>query len=190
MTFIGYARVSTKDQSLDLQLDALRAAGCTKIFEEKISGTQTDRPELKACMKYLREGDTLVVYKLDRLGRSLPHLLEVIRDLKAEGVGFKSVSDSIDTSTASGQLMFSVMGSFAEFERSLISERTIAGLESARARGRMGGRPRAVSEELGQKIVVMRGQRQTVASIAKELSMGEATVYRYLKTIASAEAPS
>lgn len=184
MTSIGYARVSTKDQSLDLQLDALRAAGCTKIFMEKMSGTTTSRPELDACMKYLREGDTLVVYKLDRLGRSLPHLLEIIRDLKREGVGFKSVSDSIDTSTASGQLMFSVMGSFAEFERSLISERTIAGLESAKARGRLGGRPRAVTEEVGERIVAMRSVRQTVTSIAKELGMGEATVYRHLKSVA------
>ncbi|SED88635.1 Site-specific DNA recombinase [Arthrobacter alpinus] len=188
MSLIGYARVSTADQSLDLQIDALEAAGCTKIFREKKAGSGVDRPELKACMEYLREGDTLAVYKLDRLGRSLSHLLGVIEALNAGGIQFKSISDALDTTSPSGKLMFSVVGSFAQFEKELNRERTMAGLVSARERGRMGGRPKAVDAEIGAQIVSMREAKRTVVSIAKELGVGEATVYRHMKTHREAQA--
>ncbi|MET3718337.1 recombinase family protein [Arthrobacter sp. UYEF21] len=181
-TLIGYARVSTNDQRLDLQLDALTAAGCVKTYADKVSGSTTSRSELDACLSYLREGDVLVVYKLDRLGRSLRHLLTIIDDLGARGIGFKSISDGIDTTTSTGRLMFSVMGSFAEFERSLIQERTNAGLKAARDRGKLGGRPTAVTPEIGERIVKLRGGGKNADYIAKELGIGRATVYRYLAT--------
>lgn len=187
-TLIGYARVSTTDQKLDLQTDALAAAGCRKVFADKLSGTTTTRPELDACLRYLREGDVLVVYKLDRLGRSLRHLLEVIDDLKERGIGFKSISDGIDTTTSTGRLLFSVMGSFAEFERDLIRERTNAGLKAARDRGKLGGRPTAVTAELGERIVALRAAGSSPTAIAQELEIGRATVYRFLKAQAPAVA--
>ncbi|MFD1211810.1 recombinase family protein [Arthrobacter sp. GCM10027362] len=179
---IGYSRVSTKtDQRLDLQTDALTTAGCRKIFSDVISGSTTSRPQLDACLDYLREGDTLVVWKLDRLGRSLRHLLEIIDELRAKGIGFKSLSDGIDTTTASGKMMFSVMGAFAEFERDLIKERTNSGLQAARDRGRLGGRPAVITEELAQRISSLRDEGKSPTAIAKELEIGRATVYRHLK---------
>src|SRR5437763_7534798 len=141
---VGYARVSTGDQNLDLQKDALRKAGCEKLFTDVASGAQDDRAGLAEAIAFLRPGDTLVVWKLDRLGRSLRHLIETITALQARKVGFRSLQESIDTTTSGGELIFHVFGALAEFERDLIRERTRAGLQAARARGRQGGRPRAL----------------------------------------------
>jgi len=144
---IGYARVSTQDQKPQLQLDALKGAGCERIFEEKASGAQRERPALKEALTFLREGDTLVVWKLDRLARSLRQLIDTIEALEERGIGLRSLTESIDTTTSGGRLVFHIFGALAEFERSIIRERTVAGLASARARGRLGGRPRAMSPE-------------------------------------------
>ncbi|TNB71605.1 recombinase family protein [Arthrobacter sp. BB-1] len=182
MALIGYARVSTQDQSLNSQLDALKAAGCKKIYQEKVSGARDDRPELEKCLDYIRDGDTLVVLKLDRLGRSLHHLVTVINLLHDKEANFRSLSDSIDTTTASGRLTFHVMGAMAEFEKSLNADRTRLGLASARARGRMGGRPKALDMQKAQVIDQRRSERVPVAAIAKELGIGPATIYRYLKS--------
>ncbi|MHA7167917.1 recombinase family protein [Arthrobacter bambusae] len=182
LTLVGYARVSTADQKLDLQIDALKAVGCIEIFSDKVSGASTSRPELDACLRYLRRGEVLVVYKLDRLGRSLKHLIEVIDELKNRGIGFRSISDGIDTTTSTGRLLFSIMGSFAEFERDLIRERTNAGLKAARDRGKLGGRPIKINSEVGERIVELRGEGKTVDTIAEDLCLGRATVYRFLKS--------
>src|ERR687884_447917 len=141
---IGYARVSTTEQNLDLQLDALRKAGCddTHIFTDKITGTKQERPGLTDALSHLRPGDTLVVWRLDRLARSLSHLIETVNHLASQRIAFRSITENIDTSSATGQLVFHIFGALAEFERNLIKERTIAGLQAARARGRKGGRPR------------------------------------------------
>src|SRR6187200_1319658 len=139
---VGYARVSTQEQDLALQLDALRAAGCAKVYEEKASGAQRERPELKAALDYVRKGDTLVVWKLDRLARSLKQLIETVELLEDRGIGFKSLTESIDTTTSGGRLIFHIFAALAEFERNIIRERTTAGLNAARARGRVGGRPK------------------------------------------------
>src|SRR5919205_4640522 len=136
---IGYARVSTHDQTLNLQLDCLKQAGCTRIFEDHISGTKAERPGLQNALSHLRAGDTLVVWRLDRLGRSLRHLIDTVTDLQERGIGFKSLTESIDTTTSGGKLVFHIFGALAEFEREIIRERTNAGLASARARGRRGG---------------------------------------------------
>ena len=137
---IGYARVSTEEQNTSLQIDALKNAGCKQLFEEKVSGKSKDRPELEVCLKVLREGDTLVVLRLDRLGRSLDHLVQTIRNLESRNIGFLSLTESIDTTNAGGKLIFHIFAALAEFERNIISERTKAGLKAARARGRKGGR--------------------------------------------------
>ncbi len=137
---IGYARVSTQDQHPELQLDALGSAGCEQMFHEKASGKDKDRPELETCLKVLRQGDTLVVWRLDRLGRSLKDLVEIVHTLETRGIGFLSLTESIDTTNAGGRLVFHVFAALAEFERNLIRERTVAGLAAARARGRKGGR--------------------------------------------------
>ncbi|MBA3506476.1 MAG: recombinase family protein, partial [Betaproteobacteria bacterium] len=142
---IGYARVSTGEQTLDLQLDALHAAGCGTVYRETASGTKADRPVLEDVLSYLRKGDTLVVWRLDRLGRSLKHLIETVERLEAMGVGFQSVTEAIDTTTSGGKLVFHIFAALAEFERTLIRERTRAGLKAARARGRQGGRPMTLS---------------------------------------------
>src|SRR5207248_9019601 len=139
---IGYARVSTHDQTLDLQQDALEKAGCGKIFTDTASGAKAERKGLEEALAYVREGDTLVVWRLDRLGRSLKHLLETITTLNTRKIGFKSLTESIDTTTSNGRLIFNIFASLAEFERDLIRERTKAGLQAARARGRVGGRPK------------------------------------------------
>jgi len=144
---IGYARVSTEDQNLDLQRDALASAGCGKVLTDRVSGAKVDRPGIQDALGFIREGDTLVVWKLDRLGRSLSHLIECVQDLEARGVGFKSLTESIDTTTSGGRLIFHIFGALAEFERNLIRERTKAGLEAARALGRKGGRPYILSEK-------------------------------------------
>src|SRR3954466_11684681 len=143
---IGYARVSTNDQTLDLQQDALTKAGCEKIFTDTVSGATTERKGLDQALTKLRAGDTLTVWRLDRLGRSLPHLITTITSLEKQGIGFKSLTENIDTTTSGGKLIFHIFGALAEFERNLIRERTLAGLEAARARGRTGGKPKLTPE--------------------------------------------
>src|SRR5947209_10863472 len=143
---IGYARVSTDEQDTRLQIDALKRAGCEKIYEERASGSRTDRPELNKALAHGRRGDVVVVWKLDRLGRSLPHLIDTVHDLEERKVGFRSLTDNIDTTTASGRMFFHMMGALAQFERDLIRERTMAGLKAARERGNVGGRPRKLKD--------------------------------------------
>jgi DNA invertase Pin-like site-specific DNA recombinase len=182
---IGYARVSTEDQNLDLQLDALKEAGCEKIFCDKISGAKSDRPELNKLKDTLRAGDTVVVYKLDRLGRSLKHLIETIAEFDKQEVLFKSISDPIDTTSAQGRLIFNIFASLSEFERELIRERTNAGLQSARARGRLGGRPKGLSEEAENKARICESlykeQSLSANQIAKNQGISKATLYKYLR---------
>ena len=147
---VGYARVSTYDQDLSLQIDALQRAGCEKTFDDKASGAKAQRPGLSDAMDFLRKGDTLVVWRLDRLGRSLKHLIETVTVLEEKGIGLISLTESINTTTSGGRLVFHFFGALAEFERSLIRERTQAGLQAARARGRKGGRPKALSPQKTQ----------------------------------------
>ncbi len=152
---IGYARVSTEDQNTSLQMDALKCAGCEQLFEEKVSGKNKDRPELEVCLKVLREGDTLIVWRLDRLGRSLEHLVQIVHELEDRKIGFLSLTESIDTTNAGGKLIFHIFAALAEFERNLIRERTIAGLKAARARGRVGGRKAKLSNSDTRKAAAM-----------------------------------
>src|SRR3954469_18660960 len=151
---IGYARVSTQEQTLSLQQDALHQTGCERIFTDTASGARADRPGLDEAIAYARSGDTLVVWKLDRLGRSLPHLIETVRGLDQHGIGFKSLTEQIDTTTSSGKLIFHVFAALAEFERDVIRERTQAGLAAARARGRQGGRPKAAALNDARKVAL------------------------------------
>jgi DNA invertase Pin-like site-specific DNA recombinase len=144
---IGYARVSTADQNLDLQRDALKKAGSKRVFSDQMSGARADRPGLAEALSHAREGDVLVVWRLDRLGRSLPNLIEVVAELERRGVGFKSLTESIDTTTTGGKLIFHIFGALAEFEKNLVRDRTLAGLQAARKLGRIGGRPRSMSDE-------------------------------------------
>src|SRR5215217_5791349 len=179
---IGYARVSTGEQTLDLQLDALAKADCGKVFTETAGGALVERESLKEALAYARTGDTLVVWRLDRLGRSLKHLIETVADLRDRGVGFKSLTEQIDTTTPGGKLVFHVFAALAEFERDLIRERTHAGLAAARARGRVGGRPKKLADPktlaLAQKLY---DDGQTdVATICKTLGISRATLYRYV----------
>lgn len=181
---IGYARVSTKDQKLDLQIDALKNAGCEKIFSEVISGASRERPVLNAMLEQCRDGDTIVIYKLDRLGRSLIHLVTLVNKLISDGIYLKSLTDNIDTSTSQGKLMFNLFASLAEFERDLIRERTQAGLQAARARGRLGGRPQGLSKESQTKAIAAASLYQegkmTTKQIADMLKISRTTLYRYL----------
>lgn len=180
---LGYARVSTVDQTEDLQLDALRAAGCKRVFVDKASGKLTERPALSTMLDQLRAGDTVVVWRLDRLGRSLRHLLEVIHNLESRGVAFASLTESIDTSTPGGKLIFHVFGALAEFERGLIRERTMAGLAAARARGRTGGRPTVwTADKLRVAKAMQASGDHDIASIARVLGVSRASVYRVLAT--------
>lgn len=180
MSLIGYARVSTLEQNLDGQLDALTQAGCSRIFTDHASGAKTVRPELELAMDYLREGDTLVVWKLDRLGRSLPHLVEVIADLDKRGVEFRSLTESIDTTTPGGRLVFHMAAAFAQFERDLIRERTSAGLAAARAQGRLGGRPTVMTPERVKAAKTMREGGATFTQIGKVLGVSRSSVSRAL----------
>ncbi|WP_224281147.1 recombinase family protein [Streptomyces sp. LS1784] len=181
---IGYARVSTDDQDAQLQHDTLTEAGCARIFTDKASGKNTDRPELSAVLDYLRPGDTLVVWKLDRFARSLIDLVTMVDALSARGIGFKVLTGalaSIDPNTPDGRLMLQVVGAMAEFERSLIKDRTRAGLDAAKAQGRTGGRPSVISED---KLTIARARRakgESVSSIAKALGVSRATLYRHLE---------
>ena len=178
---VGYARVSTQDQNPALQIDALKAAGCEKLFTEKASGAQRDRPELAAALSFMRKGDSLVVWRLDRLARSLPQLIETVAQLESEGIGLRSLTEAIDTSTAGGKLIFHIFGALAEFERSVIRERTRAGLKAARERGRKGGRPPALSaSDLAAAKAMLRDPQITVAEVAARLKVSPATLYRHL----------
>jgi DNA invertase Pin-like site-specific DNA recombinase len=178
---IGYARVSTTDQDPALQLDALKEAGCIKVFVDTASGSLDRRPELDRMLDQLRQGDTVVVWRLDRLGRSLRHLISLIEDFEERGVGFKSLTESMDTTTPGGRLIFQIFGAMAEFERSIIRERTRAGLDAARARGRKGGRPTVMTPEKTKIARALYDSKQyTVETIAKELGVSRKTVYRHL----------
>jgi DNA invertase Pin-like site-specific DNA recombinase len=177
---IGYARVSTGEQKLDLQLDALDAADCKKTYTDTISGATSSRPELDTCLEHLREGDTLVVWRLDRFGRSLKDLVTKIEALDERGVEFVSLTEGIDTTTAQG-LAFHLFGVPAEFEREIARERTMAGLRAARERGRVGGRPRALSEEdLPQVQALMKDPDVSTAQICERFDVSKATLYRYV----------
>lgn len=176
---IGYARVSTDDQDLALQLDALNASGCETIYQEKVSGKDTRRSELAQCLKALRSGDTLVVWRMDRLGRSLSDLVHIITDLEARGIGFESLTEKIETSSATGKLMFHVFAAMAEFERNIIRERTHAGLQAARARGRVGGRKRKLDDQQKKQIkALLRDPTITVSEIAQRYGVSRTTIYR------------
>jgi DNA invertase Pin-like site-specific DNA recombinase len=178
---IGYARVSTRDQKAHLQLDALREAGCEKIFKETASGARRDRPELKAALDFMRSGDTLVVWKLDCLARSTRQLLETVEMFERRKVCFKTITQNIDTTNAGGRLIFTVFGAIAEFEREIIRERTRAGLDAARSRGRKGGRPRSLSDkDLKQARALLTDPEITVEEVARRFGVGPSTLYRYL----------
>ena len=178
---IGYARVSTQEQDLALQLDALKAAGCERTYEERASGAQRDRPELKAALGYMRDGDTLVVWKLDRLARSLKQLIDTVEDLGSRGIGLRSLTEAIDTTTSGGKLIFHIFAALAEFERAVIRERTLAGLAAARARGRKGGRPPALAaKDLAAAKAMLRDPEITVSEIARGLGVAPSTLYRHL----------
>lgn len=182
---IGYARVSTNEQHLGLQRDALRNAGVSakNLYTDKITGTKAERPGLEQALSHLREGDTLVVWRLDRLGRSLKHLIETVTLLKQQNIAFKSITENIDTSTATGQLVFHLFGALAEFERNLITERTMAGLAAARARGRKGGRPKlnTSSSKVAMAKKLYADHTNSIADICRTLQISRATLYRYLK---------
>jgi DNA invertase Pin-like site-specific DNA recombinase len=179
---VGYGRVSTDEQNLDLQLDALKSAGCGRVFQDQCSGSIDNRAGLSELLKFVREGDVLVVWKLDRLGRSLKHLIRTVDELQGRGVGFKSLQETIDTTTSGGKLIFHVFAALAEFERDLIKERTKAGLVSARARGRIGGRPKAMDQtkvRLAQ--AMMKDPHASVEAICQTLQVSKSTLYRYSK---------
>jgi len=175
---IGYARVSTQDQNLQMQLDALQNAGCFEIFEEKVSGTKKDRPALNEMLKMLREGDKVVVYKLDRISRSTKHLIELADFFDSKGVEFVSIQDNIDTSTPMGRFFFRVIASIAELERDILSERTKGGLASARARGRSGGRPKVDSKKLQLALKMYRSKQHSISEIVSATGISQSTLYR------------
>lgn len=184
---IGYARVSTVDQSLDMQLDALNSAGCERVYTEKASGAKDDRKELQRALDSLREGDVFVVYKLDRLARSTKKLIEVYEQLERLGVELVSICDGLDTTTPTGRAMFKMIGVIAELEREMIVERTNAGLAAARARGRHGGRPKTDSKKVAQAIKLYESQAHTVAEITELTGVTKATLYRAIKERAEAQ---
>lgn len=176
---VGYARVSTRDQDYAMQAEALTAAGCEKVFEEVASGAQKDRPELAKVIGYLRKGDVLVVWKLDRLARSLKQLIETVEELEKRGIGFVSLTESIDTTTPGGRLIFHVFGALAEFERELIRERTNAGLKSAKARGVKLGRPKALEgEAINVAKALLKSGEMTASQVAEHVGVSRATLYR------------
>ncbi len=180
---IGYARVSTLDQTLALQHDALTQASCQRIFTDTASGSRTDRPGLDEALDFARPGDTLVVWRLDRLGRSLRHIIDTVGTLQERGIGFNSLQEQLDTTTSGGKLVFHVFGALAEFERDVIRERTQAGLLAARARGRLGGRPRALDPRKAQIAQALYHDKTTsIADICRTLRISRATLYRYITT--------
>ena len=182
MSIIGYARVSTQGQELDLQLDALRAAGCERIFEDHgVSGAKASRPGLDEMERFLRDGDVLTVYKLDRLGRSVSHLVAFVDELSRRKVGFRSLTEQLDTTTPGGRLLFHIFASIGQFERDLIIERTRAGLMAAAARGRKGGRPRSVTaDKLARAIAMLADRKLTTPEVARRLKVGKSALYQAL----------
>ncbi len=179
---IGYARVSTEEQNLDLQEDALKAAGCEKVIVDKVSGVKAKRPGLEKLSELLRRGDTLVVWRLDRLGRSLKDLIEWVSRLEQWGVGLCSLQEAIDTQSSSGKLIFHIFGALAEFERNLIEDRTRAGLAAARARGRKGGRPKALNDDKRQLVVdLYRKKEMSVKKICEMMNISKPTLYAYVR---------
>ena len=184
---IGYARVSTKDQNLDLQIEALEKAGCEKIYQEKISGSTKNRPELDKMIEQFREDDELYVWRLDRLGRSLKNIIDLVLSLSDKGIIIKGLIDGVDTSTINGRLFLNIMASLAEYERELIRERTNAGLQSARARGRTGGRPKGYTAETISKLLLLRSIYKDLTKspedIYKPFGLTRATFYRYAKIL-------
>jgi DNA invertase Pin-like site-specific DNA recombinase len=182
MMLIGYARVSTHDQNLDLQKDALEQTGCERIYVEHISGNSSSRPELEKAFEMLREGDTLIVWRLDRLGRSLKHLIELFSQLDERQIGFRSLTESVDTTTPGGRLIFHIFGALAEFERNLIRERTRAGLAAARARGRRGGRPPILDSQKREVAVKLYKEGEhSVKEICKIMGISKPTLYSYVR---------
>ena len=180
---IGYARVSTSDQNLNLQQDALQAAGCERLFTDVVSGARVERPGLTEALTECRPGDTLVVWKLDRLGRSLPHLVETVGALATRGVGFHSLQEHIDTTTSGGKLIFHIFASLAEFERDLIRERTNAGLAAARARGRTGGRPKGIDPKKKKAALALKKEAgHSVREICEIVGISRNTYYKYTRT--------
>jgi DNA invertase Pin-like site-specific DNA recombinase len=180
---IGYARVSKSDQNLDLQLDALKAAGAEEIYQEKLSGKIDERPELSRLLQYLRRGDSLVIYKLDRLGRTTKKLLELAEELEERGIELISIRDQIDTSTAMGKAMFRMLMVLAELERDMIAERTQAGLDAARARGRVGGRPQKDAKAVEKAIKLYKTQEYSVKEIEEMTGISKATLYRKIRRL-------
>lgn len=179
---VGYARISTSEQNLHLQEDALKSEGCDQIYKDIASGVKTERPGLEEALAYLRAGDVLVVWKLDRLGRSVQHLIQTIKTLSARNIGFKSLQENIDTTTSGGKLIFHIFSALAEFERDLIQERTRAGLKAARARGRLGGRPPLLQPDQVKKMLEHYDERKlTVEEICKIFSISRPSFYNYLK---------
>ena len=177
MVQIGYARVSTLEQEMALQLDALRAAGCDRIFEDRASGAKTDRPGLAQAIAFVREGDVLVTWKLDRLARSLPHLIETVNQLEKNGAGLRSLTEAIDTTTPGGRLIFHVFGALAQFERDLIRERTRAGLAAAASRGRRSGRKPVVTADRLERAKALIAKGLTVREAASRLKIGKTALY-------------
>jgi len=182
---IGYARVSTQDQDLSLQLDALQVAGCGKVYKEKITGSTRERPELQKLLDQLRQGDIVVIWKLDRLARSLKDLVNLVNEIQEKGGALHSLNDQIDTTTPHGKFTFHVFAALAEFERDIIRERTKAGLTAARARGRVGGRPKGLSKKAQHKAIIAERLYQerelTVKEICDQLSISRGTLYNYLR---------
>src|SRR5436309_4479373 len=179
---VGYAGVSTTEQTLGLQKDALEKIGCTKIYSDVVSGAKAERKGLQETLEYVREGDTLVVWRLDRLGRSLKHLIETITRLNNRKIGFKSITENIDTTTSGGKLVFHIFGALAEFERDIIKDRTKAGLEAARARGRKGGQPKALnSKQIAIAQHLYNDKTNAISDICKTLNISRSTLYRYIQ---------
>lgn len=186
---VGYARVSTADQQLDLQINALNEAGCERIFTDKESGGSSQRLGLQEALQFLREGDVLVVWRLDRLGRSLTHLIEIMNTLGARHIGIQSLTEALDTTTASGRLVFQLFGMLAEFERHLIRERTRAGLQAARAQGKLTGRPRGLTvDQLRMARTMIEEHHTSVADVAAAFRVSSSTIYRGLRWLAQREA--
>ena len=178
---LGYARVSTQEQNLDMQLDALEGFGCDKIFQEKVSGVSKEKPELQELLKMAREGDTVVVWKLDRLGRTTRQLVELVDDLGKSNINFVSINENIDTTSKVGKLIFTIFSALAEMEREILIERTKAGLEAARARGRVGGRPRKNQKKVELALQMYESGDYYIKQIEEATGVSKATIYRYLK---------
>ena len=178
---IGYARVSTHDQNLDLQKDALKQADCEKFYVDKKTGSHINRDGVEKALEMLRAGDTLVVWRLDRLARSLKHLIELITDLEERDIGFKSLTESIDTTTSGGKLVFHIFGALAEFEHGVIQDRTRAGLDAARARGRLGGRPPKLSRKQQKHAVKLYKKKKPIKDICHLMGISKQTLYDYIK---------